>query len=116
ACLPAVINFSGSATTAQGTISSYKWNFGDGETGDNQTAQHTYTQTGYYNVTLTATSSNGCVGSRGVGRYIRVVAGIVADFTAAPPAQCKAPFNMTFNNESSGPGTLTYQWDFGNGN
>ena len=27
-----------------------------------------------------------------------------------------SPFNVTFKNESSGPGTLTYQWDFGNGN
>lgn len=115
ACLPAAIDFTGNATTTDGTISSYKWNFGDGETADGQNAQHTYNQTGYYTVTLNATSSNGCIGQRSVGRYIRVVAGIVADFTSKPPAQCKAPFNVMFNNESSGPGTLTYLWDFGNG-
>jgi gliding motility-associated-like protein len=115
ACLPAAIDFTGNATTAEGTISGYQWNFGDGATSIDQNPEHSYTDPGYYNVYLQATSSNGCVGVRGASRYIRVVSGIVSDFTSPPPAQCKAPFTMTFNNESSGPGTLSYQWDFGNG-
>lgn len=114
-CLPAVIDFTGSATTTDGTIDSYKWNLGDGATAEGTNVQHTYTQTGYYNVVLKATSSNGCVGERFANRYMRVVAGIVADFTSKPPAQCKAPFNVAFTNESSGPGTLTYLWEFGDG-
>ncbi|MFT3746951.1 MAG: PKD domain-containing protein [Agriterribacter sp.] len=116
ACIPAAINFTGNATTTAGTISSYAWDFGDGGTATSQNAQHTYIETGYYNVSLTATSSNGCVGRSGRSRYIRMVAGIEANFTSLPPAECKPPFNVAFTNESSGPGTLTYQWDFGNGN
>lgn len=115
ACIPAAINFTGEATSAEGTISSWEWNFGDGGTSTAQDPQHTYTETGYYNVSLTATSSNGCVGRSGRNRYIRMVAGIEANFTSTPPAECKPPFNVTFTNESSGPGTLTYQWEFGNG-
>lgn len=115
ACIPAAINFTGNATSAEGTISSWEWNFGDGGTSTAQNPQHTYTETGYYNVSLTATSSNGCVGRSGRNRYIRMVAGIEANFTSTPPAECKPPFNVAFTNESSGPGTLTYQWDFGNG-
>lgn len=116
ACIPAAINFTGNATTTDGTISSYAWDFGDGGTSSSQNPQHTYTETGYYNVSLTATSSNGCVGRSGRNRYIRMVAGIEANFASTPPAECKPPFNVVFTNESSGPGTLTYQWDFGNGN
>lgn len=116
ACIPAAINFTGNATTQGGTISSYAWDFGDSSTSTVQNPQHTYTKTGYYNVSFSATSSNGCVGRTTRYRYIRMVAGIAANFTSTPPAQCTAPFSVAFTNESSGPGTLTYQWDFGNGN
>ncbi|MFT3948244.1 MAG: PKD domain-containing protein [Agriterribacter sp.] len=102
ACIPAAINFTGTATTTDGTISSYAWDFGDGGTSTTPNAQHTYTETGYYNVSLTATSSNGCVGRRGASRYIRMVAGIDANFTSTPPAECKPPFNVVFTDESSG--------------
>ena len=44
-----------------------------------------------------------------------MVAGIVADFVNTSPAECKPPFGVAFTNESSGPGRLTYTWDFGNG-
>ncbi|MBC7904103.1 MAG: PKD domain-containing protein, partial [Gemmatimonadaceae bacterium] len=30
------------------------------------------------------------------------------------PATCRAPFNITFSNQTAGPGNLTYNWDFGN--
>lgn len=115
ACIPAAINFTGNASTTDGTISSYQWDFGDGTNSTVQNPQHTYTETGYYNVSFSATSSNGCVGRTGRSRYIRMVAGIDANFANTPPAECKPPFSVAFTNESSGPGTLTYQWDFGNG-
>jgi len=35
------------------SIISYDWNFGDGETGTSMIINHTYTQPGAYNVTLT---------------------------------------------------------------
>lgn len=116
ACIPAAINFTGNASTAEGIISSYQWDFGDGGTSTDQNPQHTYTETGYYNVSFSATSSNGCMGRTSRPRYIRMVAGIEANFTSTPPAECKPPFKVNFTNESSGPGTLTYQWEFGNGN
>ncbi|MGN6435651.1 MAG: PKD domain-containing protein [Agriterribacter sp.] len=116
ACLPASIQFTGTATTTVGTITSYAWDFGDGNTSTQQNPSYTYGQTGYYSVSLTATSSNGCVGRTGRARYIRMVSGIEAEFLNTPSAECRPPFNVAFTNESSGPGTLTYQWDFGNGN
>lgn len=115
ACLPATIQFTGNASTAVGTISDWLWDFGDGGTSTHQNPGHTYTETGYYNVSLTVTSSNGCSSRLNRGRYIRMVAGISADFVSAPAAECRPPFGIAFTNESSGPGQLTYSWDFGNG-
>lgn len=115
ACLPAAIQFTGTANTSVGTITSYAWDFGDGNTSTEQNPSHIYGQTGYYSVSLTATSSNGCVGRAGAGRYIRMVSGIEAAFLNTPSPECRPPFNVAFTNESSGPGTLTYEWDFGNG-
>ncbi|WP_315820659.1 PKD domain-containing protein [Paraflavitalea speifideaquila] len=31
-----------------------------------------------------------------------------------PPSTCRAPFAVNFTDLTSGPGTLTYQWNFGN--
>ncbi len=115
ACLPASVQFTGTASTTVGTISEWLWDFGDGATSNQQNPQHTYTETGYYNVALTATSSNGCSRRVSRGRYIRMVAGIAADFINTSPAECKPPFGVAFTNESSGPGQLAYAWDFGNG-
>src|SRR5690606_12772690 len=80
ACLPASIQFTGTASTTVGTISEWSWDFGDGGTSSQQNPQHTYTETGYYNVALTVTSSNGCTRRVSRSRYIRMVSGIVADF------------------------------------
>lgn len=115
ACLPASVQFTGTASTTVGTISEWSWDFGDGATSNQQNPRHTYTEAGYYNVALTVTSSNGCSRRVSRGRYIRMVAGIVADFVNTSPAECKPPFGVAFTNESSGPGRLTYTWDFGNG-
>lgn len=115
-CLPGSVQFTGTASTTVGTISDWLWDFGDGTTSTQQNPQHTYTETGYYNVALTVTSNNGCSRRVSKARYIRMVSGIVADFTTALPATCKPPFSIAFTNESSGPGVLSYTWDFGNGN
>lgn len=115
-CLPAQVQFTGTATTSTGSIDSWSWNFGDGSTSNVQNPAHTYTTAGWYNVSLTVTSSSGCSASRYESRYIRVVTGIESRFSYTPSANCSAPFTVPFANESSGPGALTYLWDFGGGN
>lgn len=115
ACLPATIQFTGNASTEVGTISDWLWDFGDGSSSTQQNPNHTYTETGFYSVSLTVTSSNGCSRRVSRGRYIRMVAGISADFVNTAAAECRPPFGIAFTNESSGPGQLNYSWDFGNG-
>ncbi|MDQ1597113.1 MAG: hypothetical protein QOI70_537, partial [Microbacteriaceae bacterium] len=49
----------GSASTDDGTISGYAWNFGDGSSGAGITASHTYAAAGDYTVSLTVTDNGG---------------------------------------------------------
>jgi PKD repeat protein len=54
------IQFSGATSyDSDGSIVSYYWNFGDGNTGTGATPTHTYTSIGTYTVTLTVTDNDG---------------------------------------------------------
>ena len=53
------IVFDGSGSTTDTTITTYEWDFGDGETGSGYKLSHTYTTSGNYTVTLTITDDSG---------------------------------------------------------
>lgn len=114
ACLPARIQFTDGSTSAAGSIVSWDWDFGDGNTSTQQNPSHTYTSTGFYTVTLRVVSSTGCTAVRTRTSYIRVVGSITTDFSFTPPSTCRAPFQVTFQNQSNGPGNISYSWNFGN--
>ncbi|MDB5195638.1 MAG: hypothetical protein JWP88_8 [Flaviaesturariibacter sp.] len=116
-CSPAVIKFTDQSTTPQGTvINAWKWDFGDGNSSTQQNPQHVYRTVGSYTVTLTVTSDKGCKKLITKPNYIDVTSGINASFGYTDPGVCSAPATVQFNNTSSGPGTITYSWSFGNGN
>ena len=56
---PLDVAFTGSNSTDDGTIVSYSWDFGDGNTSDVADPQHTYTNPGTYQVSLTVTDDSG---------------------------------------------------------
>jgi hypothetical protein len=59
-----VITFDGSdSSDPDGTIDSYYWVFGDGNTGTGENPSHTYTSAGNYAVTLSVTDANGATDS-----------------------------------------------------
>ena len=58
---PLAVQFDGSgSTTPEGTIESYEWDLGDGETGTGPQVAHTFQAADLYSVTLTVTDSRGC--------------------------------------------------------
>ena len=59
-CLKSNTSFYDSSTVSPGTISSWKWNFGDGITSTSKNPKHIYTAEGNYAVKLIAMSSSGC--------------------------------------------------------
>lgn len=46
--------------TASPDVVAYEWSFGDGQTSSLQSPEHTYTDTGYFNVMLVVTNQFGC--------------------------------------------------------
>jgi gliding motility-associated-like protein len=112
-CLPSTIQFT-DATTPAGSAIAWEWNFGDGNTSTQQNPSNTYTNVGFYTVTLTVTNATGCKTTISRGSYIRIIGSISTAFSFSAPSTCRAPFNVNFQNESSGPGNITYSWDFGN--
>jgi gliding motility-associated-like protein len=115
-CIPVNVQFTDASTSTSGSIVSWEWDFGDGGKSTARNPQHTYSNTGFYSVTLTVTSSSGCKSTATYGRYIRIVAGVKAEFTTGKALSCQPPYNVNFINNSSGPGNMTFQWDLGNGN
>jgi PKD repeat protein len=99
-----------------GSITSYYWDFGDGNNGTSVTATHNYTSIGTYNVTLTVTDNDNLTDYE--SKLITITKYPIASFTYSPTT----PFvnqNITFNASLSTPngGTIiSYQWTFGDGN
>ncbi len=64
ACDELACDFDASASyDSDGSIVSYAWNFGDGNTGSGEFASHAYAEDGTYNVTLTVTDNEGATDS-----------------------------------------------------
>ena len=115
-CTPAIIQFNDQSTTPPGTkIVGWKWDFGDGNTSSEQNPRHIYRTPGSFTVTLAITNDAGCTRLITKPNYIDIIQGVVPSFSIDDPGVCSAPSLIKFNNTSTGPGTLSYQWDLGNG-
>lgn len=71
------VNFNAtSSSDSDGTILSYKWDFGDETVGTGATISHTYSADGTYDVTLTTTDNDGLTSTmtKEVSTYIDISA------------------------------------------
>jgi len=139
---PLEVSFNGSnSSDSDGSITSYVWDFKDGETGNGETISHTFSSIGSYNVELTVTDDKGATDS--TTKTITVTETLnqspTASFTADPtsgvaplevsfngsnssdsadPTSGVAPLEVSFNgsNSSDSDGSITsYVWDFKDG-
>lgn len=108
--IPAPVSFN-NLSIGTGTIN-YKWDFGDGNTSDQQNPVHTYQSAGVYTVTLVATNSYGCADTVVKPNAINI--GLVeADFTTSNTACAGAAFQLT--NSSNPSSFAATSWDFCDG-
>lgn len=106
-CVPQVITFNNTSGNGQNC----SWNFGDGSTAVGcNTVSHEYSAAGCYDVTLTTTSSDGCVNSATYDDYICVDENPIADFNYTPTEVSMFDPNVNFINESVN-GDF-YNWNF----
>jgi len=97
-----------------GTIVSYKWNFGDGTTATGRKVTHSYPQDGSYTVKLTVTDDNGNINSK--SQTITVLnKPPVAGFTYSPKnptVNQKVTFDASSSYDPDGK-IVSYKWNFG---
>ena len=101
---------------SSGSPTSYHWDFGDGNTSNQQSPVHKYQKNGKYTVALTATNEFG-QDTKTEPDYINVnntESKLTANFIANPVSGT-APLKVYFTNQSTGNPT-SYHWDFGDGN
>ncbi|OFY76680.1 MAG: hypothetical protein A2275_04670, partial [Bacteroidetes bacterium RIFOXYA12_FULL_35_11] len=114
-CAPLLVSFASQCVPADGPITTYIWDFGDGSQGNSQNINHTYIAGGDYPVSLQIKDANGCESTKLINNYVHVSPKPVVLFSANPNASCTAPLTVQFSNQSTGTGALTYQWNFGDG-
>jgi gliding motility-associated-like protein len=115
-CFPLAVQFTSLATAGSGVITNYNWDFGDGAFSTLANPTHSYISAGIFTVTLRVTNSFGCIKTFSKTNLIQIGGGVLADFTNSTPGLCSAPATINFLNASTGPGPLSYTWDFGDGN
>jgi PKD repeat protein len=105
------------STDADGTITSYAWNFGDpnstANTANGRTATHAYAVTGSYTVTLVVTDNSGLTATNQQKVSIVGAPNIspIALFTSSPNALL-VDFSATSSIDPDGT-IVAYSWDFG---
>lgn len=115
-CFPLPVHFTDLSTPGTGTITSWQWDFGDGTLSTQKNPSHVYSNAGNYNVTLKVINNAGCLKTLSRVQHIKVQPGVRAEFSNSQAAICTAPVSVSFTNTSTGPGNLTYDWNFGDGN
>jgi len=95
---------------------SYQWDFGDGNTGSGLLADHSFSQSGEYEVTFTASNEAGEVSeSMTIEVTDPPVPAQIATINA-DPSPATAGDEVTFTSNVRGDTPLEYEWDFGDGN
>jgi PKD repeat protein len=116
----APVTFDGSGSfDIDGTIVSYMWDFGDGNTGTGEGPTHTYAAPGTYTVSLTVTDDDGATDTATTTATISSVANQppVADPNGPYTGSDGAPVSFDGSGSSDVDGTIVrYMWDFGDGN
>ena len=98
---------------APGTIGTWAWDFGDFATDNTASPSHLYVAPDTYNVTLTTTSTDGCVDDTTIAVIIYPIP--YADFTATTVCENTPPTIYSDNSNISSGAITGWLWSFGNG-
>jgi gliding motility-associated-like protein len=115
-CDNGFVTFKDSSTVSNDVISSYSWNFGDGNTSSLQNPVHRYAATGIYYPQLIVTTQNGCVDTMRLPAPVKIIASPQVLINNARNG-C-AELHVDFRGSLAVPDTSTIKWlwSFGNGN
>ena len=106
------VSFSASQTSG---ITSYRWDFGDGNSGNGTTANHTYSQAGTFTARLTVTADDGQQST--AQRNITIedtTPPPSAEYSVSPSSNITVGDQVSFSANQTN-GITNYRWDFGDG-
>jgi PKD repeat protein len=102
-----------------GASCTYRWEFGDGETGNGIFVKHQYKAPGTFQLRLTATDTRGASATLARPMQIGAATPPTAAFTFSPTTGIATGQTVFFNGEGSRAATgrriVAYDWDFGSG-
>jgi PKD repeat protein len=100
-------------TAPAGTVASWLWDFGDGNTSTDENPLHVYQNAGTYTVSLTITDIGGCTNSIEQPDAVVYIPYPDPAFAVDETLGCIGDV-FTFTNNSTG-NAVSYQWNFGDG-
>ncbi|TAD99965.1 MAG: PKD domain-containing protein, partial [Bacteroidetes bacterium] len=114
-CPPGQVNFKASLTSAAAftTVTTWYWDFGDGNTAFSQNPTHTYLLPGSYEVNLIANTQTGCMAKIPVMTGLITVNGPIGKFDFHKKNICYAD-EVTFTGYALKK-FKSIEWDFGDG-
>lgn len=115
-CMPHQARFKEKSKLGDAPISSWIWDFGDGNTFKDSNAVHTYTVTGKFNVSLLVRDANQCESQLIKPNYIEVEPSPVIHISADKRYYCESPVDIQFTDLSTRVSSGdSYYWEFGDG-
>ena len=111
ACLGQAVTLDASKSTASGPAT-YRWDFGDGQTGEGVKATHSYEKPGVYRVLLTVDDGKNTSCSVAQASATAQVVDVVSVSLKGTESACVGR-NLSF--DAQGTGASKYHWDFGDG-
>ena len=110
------VTFTDNSTLTDGAAATWQWDYGDGtgQTVNSSPYTHSYNSPGTFPVSVIVTDVNGC--SDNVIINVVIAPTPVASFSGSPISACAPPLNVNFTSTSTVTGTVSYLWNFGNGN
>ena len=113
-CVGQNVNFTNTSSANGGpALSSYQWDFGDGNSATTANATHAFSTAGTFTITLVATNANGVADAEIKPAYITVNPLPNVNFSANGLG-CTVPLTLSFSNSSSQGANFSQAWNFGN--
>lgn len=119
-CINTLVNFTNTSVVPSvtgvpaGTVVSYNWNLGNGQTSSLQNPSATYTSSGTFTITLSCTSDQGCISS--LSQTLGIFPPPVIDFSANPLCDINGTSFAPITSTSIASGSIvSYFWNFGDG-
>lgn len=113
-CADTDIEFTDQSTANGSPMTHWHWDFGDGQTSDEQNPKHSYTLGGTYTVSLAVENTSGCAGLE-YQQTLQITSLPVAAFSVSDPGCINTTVQLSDSSTSVQGKIIRWSWNFGDG-